>query len=152
MPRLQDLISRGLLGTTAVTLASKGFIAGVAIDGEIVIPDGVKWDEAQCYWDTTSMAWDYARTHACIEIEEAIKQVSGGGMGEFILYVPFERQKEKKKKRYIKLTCKVEDVKYTESKEVRDNIKVTPKDVDMLIKESLVKLEIIREKQDKELV
>jgi hypothetical protein len=151
MPRPQDLISRGLLGQSAITLASKGFIAGILIEGEIVIPDGVKWDEAGCTWDTTSMAWDYARTHACIAIEEAIKQVSGGGAGEFILYVPFERQKEKKKKRYIKLTCKVEDVKYTETKEVKPNIKVTPRDVDMLIKEALIKLEVITDDK-KELV
>jgi hypothetical protein len=152
MPRPQDLISRGLLGQAAVTLASKGFIAGIFVAGEIVIPDGVKWNEAQCYWDTTSMAWDYARTHACIAIEEALTGRTSGGMGEFMLYVPFEHERKDKKKRYIKLTCRVDDVKYTEKKEVRTNIKVTPKDVDMLIKEALIKLEVITDKQDKELV
>ena len=38
MPRPQDLISRGFLGQSAVTLASKGFIAGLLVEGEIVIP------------------------------------------------------------------------------------------------------------------
>lgn len=147
MPRPQDLISRGLLGRTAVTIASKGFIAGLLVEGEIVIPDGVKWNEAQCYWDTTSMMWDYARTHACVEIEEAITQKAGGGMGEFMLYVPFERTRKEKKKRYIKLTCKVDTVEKVETKEVKDNIKVTPRDVDMLIKEALVKLEVIKDKE-----
>jgi len=142
MPRPQDLISRGILGRTAVTLISKGFVSGLLVEGEIVIPDGVKWNEAQCYWDTTSMLWDYARLHACVEIEEALTVASGGGTGEFILYVPFEKPKPLKKKRYIKLTCRVESVNYMETKEKRDNIKVTPKDVDMLIKESLIKLEV----------
>ena len=146
MPRPQDLISKGILGRTSVTLASKGYIVGLAVEGEIVIPDGVKWDEAHCYWDTTTMLWDYARTHACIEIEEEIRRATGGGMGEFILYIPFERQKiERKKKKYIKLTCKVDDFQYTEQKEVKENIKVTPKDVDFIVKEALIKLEVNKE-------
>jgi len=141
MPRPQDLISRGILGRTAVTLASKGFITGIFVEAEIVIPDGIKWNEARCFWDTTTMFWDYARTHACIEVEKALGRF-GGGMGEFILYVPFEQQKKEKLKRYIKLTCKVDSFKYTDKKLVRDDIKITPKDVNFIIKESFVKLEI----------
>ena len=147
MPRPQDLITRGFLGQSAITLATKGFIAGILVEGEIVIPDGVKWGEAGCTWDTTSMMWDYARTHACIAIEEAITGRISGGMGEFILHVPFERKKEGKKKRYIKLTCKVDSVEKIESKEIKTNIKVTPKDIDMLIKEALIKLEVITDKE-----
>ena len=85
------------------------------------------------------MLWSYARTHACVELEKILKKPVGGG--SFILYYPYE-QERKKIRKYIKLTVTVDNIKYTERKEVKEKIKVTPTHIDMLIKESLINLEV----------
>jgi len=147
MPRAKDIISKGILGQTAVTLATKGYIVGLIIEAEVVIPDGITWDNAQCFWDTTTMFWDYARSHACIEVERLIRP-SGGGIEEMVIYVPFEPEDledPEKLKKYIKLTIRVAEREFTETKEINDKIQVTPKDVEFIIKEALIKLEIDRE-------
>ena len=145
MPRAKDIISKGILGQTAVTLATKGYIVGLIVEAEVVIPDGITWDNAQCFWDTTTMFWDYARTHACIEVERLLRP-SGGG--KVVIYVPFrpdELEEPEKLKKYIKLTIRVDEREYTEMKEINNDITVTPQDIEMIIKEALVKLKIDNE-------
>lgn len=141
MARFKDLITKGIAGAAPVTIATKGWILNLIVSGEIIIPDGVKWNDAHCTWDTTKMQWDYGRSHACRGIEQVLRRVGGGG--EFQLFVPYPLEdKRTKKKRYIKLTCSVESFKFEKRKEVKENIKINTKDVDLIIKESFMKLNI----------
>jgi len=79
------------------------------------------WDNANFTWDNNPYTWDEV---------ELVKELAGGGGYEEIL------GNQEKKKRFIKLLCKVKGKEYKETHEVKD-VKVKAKDVELVIKEVL---------------
>lgn len=81
-----------------------------------------KWDTANFTWDNNPYTWD--------EVELVKELARGGGSYQETF------KDEKKKKKFIKLLCKVQGKEYKETREVK-NIKVKAKDVELVIKEVL---------------
>jgi hypothetical protein len=74
-----------------------------------------------------------------IEIEEAVKR--GGSRGGLTKYFGMD---DEKKKKVIQVICKIKGIEYKETKEVKDQIKITAKDIELLIQEfrKYVKVEV----------
>ena len=89
-----------------------------------------KWNNANFQWDNNSYTWD-----DCAITKEII---DAGGSYQEVFRDPI------KKKKFIKLLCKVEGVEYKETKEVKERqIRIT--DVALVAKEVLgvdIKVEI----------
>lgn len=137
----RDLATKGTVSGQAIVLASRGYIPSLVVEG-VIIRDGVKWSEAYCLWNDNDMIWSFARTYLCRRVEEVIRRPAGGS---FVIYVPADEERKKKQRKYIKLTCTVLNDKKVETKEVKDDIKVTSHDIDFIIKESLVKLQLLED-------
>lgn len=101
-----------------------------------------QWDTANFNWDAVSptdgktyppneIVTGTNLWNDCALIIELIEVVKGGGSPE----IYFQKEKEKKKK-FIKLLCKVEGVEYKETKEVLNRqIRIT--DIKLVAKELL---------------
>ena len=88
--------------------------------------DKIKWNEADFKWDDNPHLWNLV-----VEVAEAIQ--SGVDHIEAV-----ERLEPEKKKRFIKLICKIKGIEtYSGQKTIRDDIKVTAEDVELVIKEVL---------------
>tara|TARA_R100001509_G_scaffold134509_2_gene88093 strand:+ start:805 stop:1092 length:288 start_codon:yes stop_codon:yes gene_type:complete len=81
-----------------------------------------KWDTANFTWDNNPYTWD--------EVELVKELVRGGGSYQETF------KDEEKKKKFIKLLCKVQGKEYKETHEVK-KVKVKAKDVKLVIKEVL---------------
>ena len=82
----------------------------------------IKWEDANFLWNDNPYTWD--------EVELVVEVVSAGDS--------FEKLPEKKKKKFIELVCKIKGIKvYSDKKPVRDNIKITAKDIKLAAKEVL---------------
>ena len=82
----------------------------------------IKWEDANFLWNDNPYTWD--------EVELVVEVVSAGDS--------FEKLPEKKKKKFIELVCKIKGIKvYSNKKPVRDNIKITAKDIKLAAKEVL---------------
>ena len=92
-----------------------------------------KWNTANFQWDDNPYTWD-----DCAITQEVVDVIQAGGS-----YQEVFKDKEKKKK-FIKLICKVEGVEYKETKEIKERqIRIT--DVALVAKEVLgvdIKVEI----------
>ena len=96
----------------------------------------ITWNEANFNWDNNPHTWD--------EVLLVIEAVGGGGvMAEDM---PWTKWEDDKKKRLIKLICKVQGKTYKETKETKD-IKITAKDIKILA-EKVLGIEIITENID----
>ena len=100
----------------------------------------IKWEDADFKWnlaptDTSKSryTWDDV-----VLVEEAL---GGGGVMEDDM--PWTKWEDEKKKRLIKLICKVKGRTYKETKEVQE-IKISAKDV-RLLAEKVLGIEIITE-------
>ena len=86
----------------------------------------IKWNEADFKWNENPHIWNLV-----LEIVEAIE--SGVGVTAAV-----ERLDPEKKKRFIKLVCKVKGIEtYSGQKTIRDDIKVSAEDIELVIKEVL---------------
>ena len=86
----------------------------------------IKWNEADFKWNENPHIWNLV-----LEIVEAIE--SGVGVTTAV-----ERLDPEKKKRFIKLVCKVKGIEtYSGQKTIRDDIKVSAEDIELVIKEVL---------------
>ena len=93
----------------------------------------ITWDNANFKWNDNPHTWD--------EVLLVIEAVGGGGvMAEDM---PWTQFKDEKKKRLIKLICKVQGKTYKETKETKD-IKITAKDIKILA-EKVLGIEVITE-------
>ena len=99
----------------------------------------IKWEDADFKWElapteggTSRYTWDDV-----VLVEEALG--GGGDMGE----MPWTKWEDDKKKRLIKLICKVQGRTYKETKEIKD-IKITTKDIKILA-EKVLGIEVITE-------
>ena len=95
--------------------------------------DKIKWDEANFLWNDAVAGniytWD--------DVKFLDDIISGVASGEEILTV-VEKLKPEKKKRFIKLVCKVKGIEtYSGQKTIHDDIKVSAKDVELVVKEIL---------------
>jgi len=100
----------------------------------------IKWEDADFKWnlaptDSTQSryTWDDV-----VLAEEAI-----GGGGVMADDMPWTKWEDDKKKRLIKLICKVQGKTYKETKEVQD-IEITAKDIKLLA-EKVLGIEVITE-------
>ena len=102
----------------------------------------IKWDKADFKWEkapgepdpdldgsVVPYTWDDVTL-----LEDLLAQ---GASGEEIAYHVDQLDPEKKK-RFIKLVCKVKGIEtYSGQKTIRDDIKITAEDCEMLVKEVL---------------
>ena len=104
----------------------------------------IKWEDADFKWNIAPPSTDYKTGFEASSfpytwddvdlVEEAITVEGGGGvMAEDMPWTQFD---DDKKKRLIKLICKVQGRTITEEKEVQ-NYKITVSDIKMLAKEVL---------------
>ena len=89
----------------------------------------IKWEDADFKWNDNPYKWDEV-----LLVEEIL---GGAGIaGDIVKYV--ETLEPEKKKRFIKLICKVKGIEtYSGQKTIRDNIKVDAKDIALVVKEVL---------------
>lgn len=99
----------------------------------------IKWNEANFLWNDNPYKWD--------DVREIVKKVAKGG-GSFL--ENYDKLNKDEKKKFIKVIVEIKGNMeyssphiYNEKKEVHNNIKVTAKDVQLVIKEVLgINLEI----------
>ena len=90
----------------------------------------IKWEEARFKWDENPYTWDEVRFVILL-----------AGVGADFLET-LERDEEKKKK-FIKLVCKVKGIQtYSGQKTVRDDIEITTADVNLVIEQVLSKVDL----------
>ena len=86
----------------------------------------ITWNEANFNWNNNPHTWD--------EVQLVIEAVGGGGvMAEDM---PWTQFKDEKKKRLIKLICKVQGKTIREEKEIQD-YKIKISDIKLLAKKVL---------------
>ena len=93
----------------------------------------IKWEDADFKWELAPTDTDADRyTWDDVTLVEEILD-SGGGIFEAI-----DKLDPKKKARFIKLVCKVKGIEtYSGQKTIREDIEVTAKDIEMVVKEVL---------------
>ena len=93
----------------------------------------IKWEAANFNWDNNPHTWD--------EVLLVIEAVGGGGvMAEDM---PWTQFKDEKKKRLIKLICKVQGKTIKEEKEIQD-YKIKISDIKLLA-EKVLGIEVLTE-------
>ena len=100
----------------------------------------IKWKDANFKWElapTDSTQSRYTWDDVAL-VEEAV-----GGGGVMADDMPWTKWEDEKKKRLIKLICKVQGKTYKETKETRE-IKITAKDIKLLA-EKVLGIEVITE-------
>ena len=98
----------------------------------------IKWEDANFSWSRNSYTWDDVQL-----VEEVVEAVDKGGGGVMEEDMPWAKWEDDKKKRLIKLICKVQGRTYKETKETK-NIKITAKDIKLLA-EKVLGIEVITE-------
>ena len=92
----------------------------------------IEWSCANFIWGSSEYTW--GDVQLVVEVAEVVKKAqAGGGVG---LDEWLEPQQEKKR-RLIKLICKVNGVSYRMQKEKREKINITTKDIDLLVEKVL---------------
>ena len=110
----------------------------------------IKWEDADFKWNAAPPSEDYKvgfkpssfpyTWDDVALVKEAVEALGGGGVIEDDM--PW-MQDEEKKKRLVKLICKVQGRTYKETKETK-NIKITAKDIKLLV-EKVLGIEILTE-------
>jgi len=89
-----------------------------------------RWGDCNVPWNLTSWTWS-----ECSLVQDIISGFSPGAPPAFPDWLKEGTRDEEKRKRFIRLLCKVKkEPVYDESKEVKTNIRVTAKDVEMVVK------------------
>jgi len=106
----------------------------------------IKWEDADFKWNIAPPSIDYKTGFKASSfpytwddvalVEEAIAIVEGGGGGVMAEDMPWTQFDDEKKKRLVKLICKVQGKTITEEKEIQE-YKITVDDVRILAKEVL---------------
>ena len=94
----------------------------------------IKWGDADFKWNDNPYTWD--EVAIVVEAIEAIKAISGPpGEGDDFIHPLFDKDPEKRKK-LVKLICKVQGKTIEKEKEIKD-YKITVKDIQLLAEEVL---------------
>ncbi len=102
--------------------------------------DKIKWEDADFKWekaptDDTADRYTWDDVKVLEELVELIE--SDGASGDEILW-QVDKLDPEKKKRFIKLVCKVKGIEtYSGQKTIREDIKITAEDCELVIKEVL---------------
>ena len=99
----------------------------------------IKWEDADFAWELAPTDTDKNR-YTWDDVALVKEAVGGGGDME---EMPWTKWEDDKKKRLIKLICKVKGKTYRETKEVQE-IKITAKDIKLLA-EKVLGIEVITE-------
>ena len=110
----------------------------------------IKWKDADFKWNTAPPSEDYkvAFKHSKFPytwndvalVEEILETGAGGPLEETM---PWTKLKDDKKKRLVKLICKVKGKTYKETKEIKE-IEITAKDI-RLLAEKVLGIEVMTE-------
>ena len=101
----------------------------------MALGDKIKWEDAD-------FKWELAPTNSTLDRYtwddvKIVELISDGASGDEILWNVNNLDPEKKK-RFIKLVCKVKGIEtYSGQKSIRDDIKITAEDCELVIKEVL---------------
>ena len=100
----------------------------------------IKWEDADFKWELAPTEGEKPRYtwDDVVLVEEVVR-----GGGDMVDDMPWTKWEDDKKKRLIKLICKVKGRTYKETKEVQD-IKITAKDIKLLA-EKVLGIEVITE-------
>jgi hypothetical protein len=89
-----------------------------------------RWGNANIPWNLADWTWS-----ECQLIADIIQGFGGAAAPNFPAWLKEDTREEEKRKRFIRLLCKVEDgAQYDETKEVKTDIVVKARDVEMVIK------------------
>ena len=88
----------------------------------------ITWDNANFTWDNNPHTWDEV-----LLVIEVVESLGGGGVIEDDM--PWMKNQDKKK-RLVKLICKVQGKTITKEKEIQ-NYKISVKDIKLVAKEVL---------------
>ena len=97
----------------------------------------ITWNEANFNWDNNPHTWD--EVLLVIEVVEAIQQGGGGVIEDDMPWM----KNQDKKKRLIKLICKVQGKTIKEEKEIQD-YKIKVSDIKLLA-EKVLGIEVLTE-------
>jgi len=86
----------------------------------------IKWEDANFTWDQNTFTWDD------VFLIQGIADVFAGGEDP----TAYLNKNPEKKKKFIKILCKVQGTTYEEKKEYKD-IKIKTKEIELVIKEVL---------------
>ena len=93
----------------------------------------IKWEDADFKWELAPT--DPTKTRYTWDEVILVEEVVGGGDSALAAVEALEPEK---KKRFIKLICKVKGIEtYSGQKTIRDDIDITAEDCEMVIKEVL---------------
>tara|TARA_Y100000593_G_scaffold75292_1_gene138847 strand:- start:2184 stop:2510 length:327 start_codon:yes stop_codon:yes gene_type:complete len=93
----------------------------------------IKWEDADFKWELAPT--DPAKTRYTWDEVILVDEVANAGDS---LLTAVDKLDPEKKKRFIKLVCKVKGIEtYSGQKTVRDDIEITAKDCELVIKEVL---------------
>ena len=110
----------------------------------------IKWKDADFKWNTAPPSEDYKvgfkpskfpYTWNDVALVEEILETGAGGPLEETM--PWTKLKDDKKKRLVKLICKVKGKTYKETKEIKE-IEITAKDI-RLLAEKVLGIEVMTE-------
>jgi hypothetical protein len=95
-----------------------------------------RWSTANVLWRNANWTWaDCSLVQEIISLPQTTgvdaSQLMPKWLGEEETFNPLDIEK---KKRFIRLLCKVQGTSYDESKEVRDDVKVTIDDVKLVVR------------------
>ena len=91
----------------------------------------IKWEDANIKWNDNPFTWDEVTL-----VVEALEAISGPpGEGDDFIHPFFDKDSEKKKK-LVKLICKVQGKTIEKEKEIKE-YKITVKDIQLLAEEVL---------------
>ena len=93
----------------------------------------ITWEDANFKWNENPYKWD--EVQLVTQVVAAAASAGAGG-DEIVKYV--DALEPEKKKRFIKLICKVKGIEtYSGQKTIRDDIKVNAEDIELVVKEVL---------------
>jgi hypothetical protein len=101
----------------------------------------IKWEELTIKWEDIDLTWD--ELFILLEVEGIIKGGGGYGYKEYVDGNPWKQVKkeigEEKTKKIIKLYCRINGIDYQKYAVINENIKVTVRDFELFVRETVEK-------------
>ena len=108
----------------------------------------IKWEDADFKWNIAPPSEDYKTGFTASSfpftwddialVGEVVEEVQASGGGATDIAYNVNQLELEKKKRFIKLVCKVKGIEtYSGQKTIRDDINITADDIELVVKEVL---------------